>query len=290
MKQFFSILNIFLIFIVSLFVTDSALACPDIDGLVDVRCDGKILIVTFGDSITQGYLDPKRLGYPGRLAKLLKHVEVVNLGMRGEDSTIGRDRASRELDNFPDADYIILQEGANDYYDQTPSAEDLKENLLEMIEVAKSTKAYVLVGNLLPTKRAFQREWVYEANKAIKKLVYIDFYSLGTEAIGFDGLHPLPEGYQAMAQLVKAKLKYFSKKNKPKDADKDGLYDYEEAKLRTSKSNSDTDQDGISDGKEVWKYKTNPRKRDTDGDSISDGDEINLTHTDPLIAEAAPVN
>jgi len=273
--------------LLGLVVANGAAACPDIDGLVDVKCDGKVLIVTFGDSITQGYLDTKKLGYPGRLAKLLKHVEVVNLGRRGEDSRIGRNRALIELNEFPDADYIILQEGANDYYDQTPSAVELKENLLRMIEVAKSTKAYVLVGNLLATKRAFQREWVYVANREIEKLVYIDFNSLGTEVIGFDGLHPLPEGYQAMAQLVKIKLKHFSKKIKPKDYDNDGLYDYEEIKLRTNKNSNDTDRDGILDGKEVWRYKTNPRKADTDGDSIKDGDEINLTHTDPLIAESA---
>lgn len=271
--------------IVGLVLADTALACPDINGLVDVRCDGKVVIIAFGDSITQGFLDPTKRGYPGRLAKLMKQVEVINLGQRGENSTDGRNRALRELDNFPDVDYIILQEGANDFYDQTPSDEELKQNLKLMIDKAKSTGAYVLVGNLLATKRAFQREWVYLANLAIKEFVNINFNGLGTKIIGGDGLHPTGEGYQAMARLVRVRLKVLSKRIRPKDSDKDGLYDYEEVRLRTKPTVSDTDKDGIADGKEVWTYKTNPRKSDTDGDGISDGDEINLNFTDPLLAQ-----
>ena len=291
-----------------LVLTNPVYACPDINGLVDVQCDGKVLILAFGDSITQGYLDPAGLGYPGRLAKLLKKVEVVNLGQRGENSRVGASRAQIEIDNFPDADYIILQEGANDYYDKTPSAQELKENLLKILKVAKKTKAYVLIGSLLPTKRAFQREWVTLANKEIDSLVGIDFFKLGTSAIGFDGLHPLGLGYQKMAALVVKRLKLLSKSIRPVDSDKDGLYDYEESRNRTNKRNPDTDGDGLIDGQEVWKYKTNPRLKDsdldglddleeiqiyktnpnladTDGDFISDGDEVKITFTDPLTAQ-----
>lgn len=36
---------------------------------------------------------------------------------------------------------------------------------------------------------------------------------------------------------------------------------------------SDTDQDGLSDGDEVLVYGTDPLKPDTDGDGLIDGDE-----------------
>ena len=42
----------------------------------------------------------------------------------------------------------------------------------------------------------------------------------------------------------------------------------------TDPLNSDTDNDGISDGDEINIYDTLPTQRDTDGDTLSDGDEI----------------
>ncbi len=263
-------------------LVSTTFACPTVDGLVDVQCDGQVVVVAFGDSITQGYLDPSRLGYPGRLSKLMPNISVVNLGQHGENTTTGVIRARRELDNFPDADYIILLEGVNDFYDQTPSVVEARENLLGMIAAAKATGAKVLVGNLTATKRGFQRQWILDVNKAYKPLAAIDFYGLGEEIIGFDGIHPTTEGYTAMAKLVRTTLKKLSAKIKPKDSDKDGLYDYEEIRLKTSSRKADSDGDGLTDGKEVWKFKTNPRKTDTDGDAINDRDELYVYKTDPL--------
>jgi lysophospholipase L1-like esterase len=281
MKLLFGITFLFLFGIVQ-----QSSACPDIDGLVDIQCDGKVLVVTFGDSITQGFLDPARLGYPGRLSRLLKNIEVANLGLRGENSYDGKLRAQRVLDNFPDADYIIIMEGTNDNFDETPDVKELKDNLIKIISYAKATGAKVLVGNLPATKRPFQREWVSNANVAIASLVNIDFYKLGTKIIGFDGLHPLGIGYEKMAELVKSRLKILSKKIKPKDTDQDGLYDYEESKRRTSRSNPDSDGDGITDGKEVWSFKTNPRAKDTDQDGLNDRDEIKIYFTNPLLTDS----
>lgn len=269
--------------LVWLFGQSFAVACPDINGLVDIQCDGKLLVVTFGDSITAGAQDPKHLGYPGRLAKLMKQIEVVNLGLYGENSTEGRNRAISEISEFKkEADYVIILEGTNDYYDDSPSLEDAKANLLSMIATAKKTGAQVLLGSLTATTRGFQRAWVDGLNDEIKKLVDIDFYSLGTSIVGFDGLHPSTEGYEEMAKLVRRRLKSIAASIRPRDADKDGLYDFEEDKRHTNRRNSDSDGDGIIDGKEVWKYKTSPRKKDTDRDRLSDRDEIKHYHTDPL--------
>jgi len=65
------------------------------------------------------------------------------------------------------------------------------------------------------------------------------------------------------------------------DTDDDGLTNLFEIEHATSPVLADTDFDGISDNKEMKKYKTDPNNRDTDGDGASDGWEI--THKfDPL--------
>ena len=58
--------------------------------------------------------------------------------------------------------------------------------------------------------------------------------------------------------------------NKDQDYDKDGLTNEEEVKLGTDPINEDSDDDGISDGDEVNRYKTDPLKWSTSDDGISD--------------------
>jgi len=68
------------------------------------------------------------------------------------------------------------------------------------------------------------------------------------------------------------------------DADDDGLPDYvetntgiyvDETNTGTDPDNSDTDNDGLTDGGEHHIYGTSPINTDTDGDGLSDGDEVN---------------
>lgn len=97
------------------------------------------------------------------------------------------------------------------------------------------------------------------------------------------------------------------------DSDNDGLWDFEEGIIGTSKNNFDTDTDTISDGLEVNQYIlnplspdvgtdsdddelsniievdnyfTNPLNPDSDGDSISDGDEVLQYSTNPLSGDS----
>jgi len=58
------------------------------------------------------------------------------------------------------------------------------------------------------------------------------------------------------------------------DTDKDGLDDVREQEIGTDRLNSDTDQDGLSDGDEVIIWKTNPLNPDSDSDSYPDGTEV----------------
>lgn len=59
------------------------------------------------------------------------------------------------------------------------------------------------------------------------------------------------------------------------DADGDGILNNEEMRIGTDPSNSDTDKDGLNDGKEVNICHTNPLVSDTDGDGLNDGMEVN---------------
>ena len=71
----------------------------------------------------------------------------------------------------------------------------------------------------------------------------------------------------------------------PADSDMDGLLDDEETEIGTDPYNADTDDDGLSDGDEVKKYKTDPLNPDTDWDGLKDGSEILVYTTNPSEAD-----
>jgi hypothetical protein len=66
------------------------------------------------------------------------------------------------------------------------------------------------------------------------------------------------------------------------DPDGDGLDNLTEYGLGTDPCDSDTDDDGLSDGAEVNTHGTDPLDSDTDNDGLSDGAEVNTYGTDPL--------
>jgi uncharacterized repeat protein (TIGR01451 family) len=78
------------------------------------------------------------------------------------------------------------------------------------------------------------------------------------------------------------------------DDDDDGLLDIAEAAKGTDPLDADTDDDGISDGKEVNVYGSDPMNIDTDGDGVADGTEVGvvepLPDTDPdvFVADTDP--
>ncbi len=73
------------------------------------------------------------------------------------------------------------------------------------------------------------------------------------------------------------------------DPDKDGLLTKEEKRIGTDPLDPDTDDDGLTDGEEVRKYKTDPLNPDTDGDELKDGQEVKDIYSSlgmPLFASA----
>ena len=262
-----------------------AYACPDIDGLTDLNCDQKLVVVAFGDSITFGRGDSTGLGYPGRLNLLLPHIAVVKLGVPGEDTDRGKARASRQLPYVPEADYVIVLEGVNDYFLVDHTADRTKSNLVSIIRTARAPGATSALSTLTDLKRtSAQVTWVKNINSIIRPFAQLEFYSLGKSIISGDKLHPDDLGYQRMAEYVGAYLTSLSLTNKPADLDADGIYDFAEPKFGTSPLTSDTDGDGITDGQELFTYHSNPLSLDSDGDGLSDNYEVFTLGSDPANA------
>ena len=274
-------------------LVQSAAACPDIAGLVDLNCDGQIRVLCMGDSITAGEQDSTRLGYPGRLESYsLPGSNVKNIGVGGETTGRGRDRLNRFLNQAGsrEFEYIIILEGVNDYFLDNRSSSDTRSNLFSMLRSAENNGSVSLLATLTDIRRAEQRSWVTSVNSQIRSRIKIDFFSLGTGIISSDKLHPNGAGYQRMADLAAASLVNYGRASRPADSDGDGIYDFAEARFFSDPTKNDTDGDGVPDGAEVFTYLSNPTLTDTDGDGLSDYEEEIVRHTNPLSPlPAAPV-
>jgi hypothetical protein len=66
------------------------------------------------------------------------------------------------------------------------------------------------------------------------------------------------------------------------DSDEDDILDRLEEEFGTDPFNPDTDEDGLSDGEEVYEFDTDPLNPDTDQDGLPDGAEVFEFQTDPL--------
>jgi len=70
------------------------------------------------------------------------------------------------------------------------------------------------------------------------------------------------------------------------NSDDDGLSDGAEVNTHsTDPKDTDSDDDGLLDGAEVNTHLTNPNLSDTDSDNLSDADEINSHLTNPNLAD-----
>ena len=263
-------------------IATTASACPDIDGLVDMNCDARLVIAAFGDSITYGVGDSLGIGYPGRLLGYFPRAIVHNRGVPGEDTVIGRNRAIGVFNEIHDADYAIVLQGVNDYWLRNRNSTNTANNLFAIDATAKRTGTISLLSNLTAVKRGFQKGWVSSVNSKIFPHNELNFFSLGESVIGEDLLHPDSFGYDSMTEHLANTLFVQSESNRPADSDLDGIYDFAEPRFGSDPALPDTDGDGLLDGVEITVYGSNPTLVDSDGDSFSDAFEVQQLGSNPI--------
>lgn len=260
----------------------NASACPDVDGLVDINCDGYVKVLAFGDSITYGRGDEQHLGgYVGRLKTTFPNVHFYNLGRPGEDTYSGRSRAASLYAVHTDMDYSVVLEGTNDFWLPNRSSGTSKLNLLSMVRSAANTGSVTLLANLTDIRRSSQRPWVISLNSQLNPYRQIDFFSLGRGIISSDSLHPSGTGYQLMAQMAASILHNYSEASRPADTDHDGVYDWEETRAGSNPNLADSDGDGLTDADELYVYHCSPTSTDTDADGFGDYQEAVVMHSNP---------
>ena len=184
---------------------------------------GEQRVVFMGDSITDGWDDPKYGGFfPGK--------PYVNRGISGQTTPQMLIRFRPDVVAHKPKVVVILA-GTNDIAGNTgPMTLDaIRDNLISMAELARANGIRVVFASLLPVSdydknregkpiiRTVQRppaqiralnDWM--KNYADEnKLVYLDYFSATADDKGFlrdelsdDGLHPNARGYAVMAPLA----------------------------------------------------------------------------------------
>ena len=100
------------------------------------------------------------------------------------------------------------------------------------------------------------------------------------------GWNDAPHDYPGMRGYLLEKEKDFTDPNNS-DSDDDGLSDGAEVNTHGSDpNNSDSDDDGLSDSDEVNIHGTDPSDSDSDDDGLSDSDEVNMHSTNPLNSDS----
>lgn len=181
-------------------------------------------IVAFGDSLTEGFGIPAGETYPAVLQKMLDadgyRYEVVNAGVSGETTAGGLRRLDWTLEG--DVRFLILELGGNDIL-RGQSVQEMKNNLAQIIERAKSRNIEVLLaGMYAPTNTGpdYQRDVrnAFQQLAREHKLTLIPFFLdrvAGIESLNqADGIHPNAQGARIVAETVYKSLRPMFDKRK----------------------------------------------------------------------------
>ena len=157
------------------------------------------MILAFGDSLTNGFGVGHEFSYPSQIEIKSNH-KVINAGVDGEFSSEALIRLPALLEYKPQV--VILCHGANDLLNGF-SAQELKENLLNMIHLIQNTKVkIVLVGVPDFTAQDFSTHQLYREladetdvvleDEVLTRIAYDD-------ELRNDFVHPNEKGYEMMA-------------------------------------------------------------------------------------------
>lgn len=193
MKKTFFLVVVFIALYLSLFQkTDEAKYAKD-------SLKKGAVVLAFGDSLTYGYGVSKEYSYPSQFAKKTG-LHVINAGRSGEESSDGLSRLPTLLEQNPDL--VILCHGGNDIL-RRHSREKLKNNLLSMISLIKTSGAKVLLVGV-PDFGLFGFDVVplYEEVADETGVIFEDEILSHVESkstLKSDKIHPNEKGYEMMA-------------------------------------------------------------------------------------------
>lgn len=273
------------IFCANILLLNQAWACPLIDGLVDMNCDGIVKLSMTGDSIVRGTGDnvgsSENSGWVFRLKEIFPEANIQNVGVPGVKTKELRHLFIKNLvpgeeayNEMRYADYVIIEVGTNDFFNDKPASftvsaiKRLVDTLRDFYTDTLGATEPIFVVAVPPTsRRSFQNPFLKSlASELMKKKtqlnVLVRFDKLGQSIISKkDHLHPSPKGYERMAEFISAvilgKLQEQALELRP-DTDQDGIYDLFESEYGTDPALADTDSDGASDGDEVFVNFTDP--------------------------------
>ncbi len=185
-------------------------------------------VVFMGDSITDGWDDPKYGGFfPGK--------PYIDRGISGQTTPQMLIRFRADVIALKPKVVVILA-GTNDIAGNTGpmSLEAIEDNLISMAELARANKIRVVLSSVMPISdyaktgegkpviRSLQRpperikalnDWM-RRYAAASKAIYLDYYTAMVDDKGFlreelseDGLHPNQKGYDIMAPLAERAIR-----------------------------------------------------------------------------------
>jgi lysophospholipase L1-like esterase len=279
--------------------------------LDNISTDGR----NTGTGYAIGLNDYLSAGNPG------KPVSVINDGISGEKTAEGVARLASVLARTPSAQAYLVGFGTNDSGGSLPllsgfgknpgnsgydgSYKDYMQQIIDAITLPPPEGAGKLVffAKIPPyLSSSIRNNRIYEFNQVIDELVtqlknqyplrykmftspdFHSYFTLNPDEMHADQIHPNGSGYQSMARLWCEALNglegWFCL-----DDDRDGLLNTTEAQIGTDPQLTDTDEDGLVDGKDGFvPLGAIPGGVDTNGDGFVDGEQV--YSTDPMQADS----
>lgn len=165
------------------------------------------VILAFGDSLTNGVGAEHEFSYP-KYFERKTGLRVINAGIDGEFSYEGLSRLPESLKYKPDL--VILCHGGNDILNKL-SSQDLKNNLLAMINLIQNSGARVLlVGVPDFSLFSFETHEIYSEVADEADILLEDEVLTKIEldrSLKSDYVHPNEKGYEMMADAFIEVLK-----------------------------------------------------------------------------------
>lgn len=189
-----------------------AQACPNISGIKDRNCDGKLKIVIIGDSVVYGWIGASTPdeyhSYPDYVRDTTG-AEVVSYGIPGITARGLNDAITGRVD-FNGADYGIIDVGRNGVYvgdSFSSTAYDIR-RLSAKLKTLVGSQALVTASFMLKSLRPEVQEFNTALNRKLVDMrsdnfnVLVRFNQLPTSVLSGDNLHPSYEGNVVIGQKL----------------------------------------------------------------------------------------